>query len=105
MFRGSRWIMDKILEELKNPWIIVGFTGQIVFMMRFVVQWIASERKKASVIPLAFWYLSMAGAALLLTYSIAKHDPVFILAQSFGFIVYARNLVLIRRSKGAEGKP
>jgi len=96
---------DKILEELKNPWVIVGFAGQFVFMMRFVVQWIVSERQKKSVIPVAFWYLSMGGAALLLTYSIAKYDPVFILAQAFGFLVYGRNLVLIRRSKEAEVEP
>lgn len=92
--------MTKLLEHLRNPWIIVGFAGQAVFSVRFLVQWIASERQKRSIIPVSSWYLSMIGAALLLTYAIYKADPVFILGQSLGFIVYVRNLHLLGRSTG-----
>ena len=67
--------------------------------MRFLVQWIISEKRKQSVIPIAFWFLSIGGALLLLLYSIHKKDPVFILGQSAGLVVYVRNLVLIHRNK------
>lgn len=77
----------------------VGFTGQLIFTMRFAVQWIASERKRESVIPIMFWYLSIGGSALLLLYAIYRRDPVFVLGQSFGFIVYFRNLYLICKGR------
>jgi lipid-A-disaccharide synthase-like uncharacterized protein len=83
-----------------NPWMAVGFLGQGFFFSRFLVQWIASERRKESVVPLAFWYLSLLGGGLLLTYAIYRRDPVFILGQAFGFVVYLRNLYLIRRRPG-----
>lgn len=86
-------------------WVIFGMIGQIVFALRFVVQWIASERKKESYIPLLFWYLSLAGSVILLTYAIYRKDPVFILGQSSGFIVYIRNLMLIYRKKAEEVPP
>lgn len=76
-------------------WVLVGLGGQVMFMMRFLVQWIVSEREKRSVIPIAFWYFSIAGAAILLAYAIWRRDPVFILGQSLGFFIYARNLWLI----------
>lgn len=78
-------------------WLIIGFTGQAVFTGRFVLQWLYSEFKRRSVIPVGFWYLSMLGSALLLTYAIYRQDPVFIIGQSFGFLVYLRNLQLIAR--------
>jgi lipid-A-disaccharide synthase-like uncharacterized protein len=78
-------------------WLIVGFVGQAVFTGRFVLQWLYSEFKRRSVIPVGFWYLSMLGSALLLTYAIYRQDPVFIIGQSFGFLVYLRNLQLIAR--------
>jgi lipid-A-disaccharide synthase-like uncharacterized protein len=78
-------------------WLIVGFTGQAVFTGRFVLQWLYSEIKRRSVIPVGFWYLSMLGSALLLVYAIYRQDPVFILGQAFGFVVYLRNLQLIAR--------
>ncbi|ABY98743.1 TPA: lipid-A-disaccharide synthase N-terminal domain-containing protein [Pseudomonas putida] len=78
-------------------WLIVGFAGQAVFTGRFVLQWLYSEFKRRSVIPVGFWYLSMLGSALLLTYAIYRQDPVFIIGQSFGFLVYLRNLQLIAR--------
>jgi lipid-A-disaccharide synthase-like uncharacterized protein len=82
-----------------NFWLIIGFTGQILFSLRFFVQWVASERNKKSVIPLSFWYFSIGGSFLLLSYAIHRQDPVFILGQSMGFIIYIRNLVLIDREK------
>jgi lipid-A-disaccharide synthase-like uncharacterized protein len=81
-------------------WVAIGLGGQLMFMLRFVVQWIVSERARRSVIPVAFWWLSIAGAAILLAYAIHRRDPVFILGQSLGFLVYVRNLWLIH----AEGR-
>jgi lipid-A-disaccharide synthase-like uncharacterized protein len=76
-------------------WIVVGFIGQFFFSARFIVQWIASERIKKSVIPLSFWFFSIAGSIILLTYAIHRRDPVFITGQAGGMVVYARNLWLI----------
>jgi lipid-A-disaccharide synthase-like uncharacterized protein len=89
--------MNELIENLRNPWVIVGFAGQAVFSLRFLVQWVQSERAGRSIMPAAFWYLSIAGSALLLIYSIHRRDLVFILGTSFGFVVYMRNLVLRRR--------
>lgn len=83
----------------EHIWIAIGLGGQAMFFMRFFVQWIASERQKKSVIPLAFWYFSIAGAAILLVYAIYRLDPVFILGQAGGFFIYARNLYLIQRER------
>ncbi len=79
-------------------WIGVGFLGQALFSARFIVQWLVSERRKQSVIPTAFWYLSLAGGMVLLTYAIWRRDPVFIAGQSLGAFIYTRNLWLIARS-------
>jgi lipid-A-disaccharide synthase-like uncharacterized protein len=76
-------------------WLIVGFLGQALFSSRFLVQWIASERRRRSFIPNAFWFLSIGGGALLLSYAIHRRDPVFIAGQAFGVLVYVRNLWLI----------
>ena len=78
-------------------WIMIGLIGQFLFSMRFIVQWITSEKNKKSMIPLAFWYLSIGGSMILLSYAIYRTDPVFILGQSFGLIIYVRNLMLIYR--------
>ena len=80
-------------------WIVIGFIGQALFSMRFVVQWIASERLKRSIIPQAFWYFSLAGGLTLLAYAIHKQDPVFIAGQGLGLAVYLRNLYLIRSGR------
>jgi lipid-A-disaccharide synthase-like uncharacterized protein len=85
-------------------WLIFGFSGQVLFSLRFVVQWWRSERAGRSVIPLAFWYLSLAGGAVLLTYAIYRRDPVFILGQLTGVAVYTRNLVLLRREARAAAR-
>ena len=81
----------------EKAWLAIGFGGQLLFTARFVVQWIVSERKKRSVIPLPFWYLSLVGSLVLLSYAIHTGDPVFILGLSFNSLVYIRNLWLIYR--------
>ena len=80
-------------------WIAFGLVGQAMFFFRFLVQWIVSERRKESVIPVPFWYLSIAGSLILLAYAIHRRDPVFILGQSMGSVIYVRNLILIHRKK------
>ena len=91
------------LDAIPAGWLAVGFLGQAMFSGRFIVQWIASERKKASVIPVAFWWLSLAGGLALFAYAVHRGDPVFILGQVAGLVVYGRNLVLLRRSGGRTG--
>lgn len=73
-------------------WLMVGFLAQAMFSMRFLIQWIASERVRKSVVPETFWYFSLAGGAMLFAYAIYRQDPVFILGQGFGLVVYARNI-------------
>jgi lipid-A-disaccharide synthase-like uncharacterized protein len=82
-----------------NAWIAVGFLGQAMFFGRFLVQWIAAERRGESVVPVSFWYLSIAGGLVLLAYAVHRGDPVFMAGQAFGSVVYLRNLALIRRKK------
>ena len=80
-------------------WVAIGFFGQALFSARFLVQWIASERRKESVIPTYFWYFSIGGGLVLLTYAIYRRDPVFIVGQGTGLFVYMRNLFLIRQKE------
>ena len=80
-------------------WLAVGFGGQAIFVSRFLVQWISSERKQQSTIPPAFWYLSLFGGMLLLAYAIHRRDPVFILGQSTGSLIYLRNIYFILRER------
>jgi lipid-A-disaccharide synthase-like uncharacterized protein len=80
-------------------WVAIGFAAQFLFMMRFVVQWIASERVRRSVVPVAFWYFSVAGGAMLLVYAIYRRDPVFIFGQAGGLVIYLRNLYFIHQGK------
>jgi lipid-A-disaccharide synthase-like uncharacterized protein len=86
---------------VEHIWLGVGFLGQGLFSARFLVQWIASERRRRSVIPVHFWYLSLGGGAILLTYAIYRLDPVFIAGQAVGLLVYARNLYFVRRGDAA----
>jgi lipid-A-disaccharide synthase-like uncharacterized protein len=81
----------------KTVWLVIGFLGQALFTARFLVQWIKSERAKKSIIPVSFWYLSLAGSLTLLLYAIHRQDPVFIVGQTMGNVIYARNLILIKR--------
>ncbi len=80
-------------------WQIVGFGGQGFFFLRFFVQWLASERKKRSVLPNAFWFFSICGGAVLLAYAIHRRDPVFIAGQAGGLLIYLRNVWLIYRQR------
>ena len=86
-----------------SVWIAIGFLGQLFFTSRFLVQWIVSERRRESVIPLAFWWFSLFGGVTLLSYAVWRQDPVFIMGQAAGLLVYVRNLVLIgRRGREAD---
>lgn len=96
--------MFESLQGQDLAWIGLGLVGQALFSARFLVQWIASERRRRSHIPIAFWYLSIAGGMTLLTYALYRADPVFILGQSTGVFIYARNLYLIRAGR-AESAP
>jgi len=86
-------------QESSAMWLIIGFAAQALFTGRFVVQWIYSEKHGKSLIPLAFWYFSIAGGVSLVIYSIQRQDPVFIAGQAGGLIVYVRNLFLIRKDR------
>src|SRR5437868_9056995 len=89
--------MDGVINWLTvdHVWLAIGFLGQGLFASRFLVQWLASERARRSVMPITFWYFSLGGGVVLLAYSIYKMDPVFILGQGLGLVVYLRNLYLI----------
>src|SRR5437763_4760655 len=86
-------------------WIGIGFLGQFLFMMRFLWQWVQSERQRRSIIPIAFWYFSLAGGMTLFAYAVYRLDPVFITGQSLGLLVYTRNLLLIRGEKRSGPSP
>ena len=83
-------------------WLVVGFTGQALFSMRFLIQWWASERPKRSVIPVAFWFFSLAGGVTLLSYAIYRQDPVFIVGQAGGLFIYSRNLYFIYLNRNSQ---
>lgn len=83
-------------------WYIVGFGGQIAFGSRFVVQWLVSEKRRRVVIPVVFWYLSLAGGVALFAYALHRRDPVFAVGQGLGLVVYVRNLMLHRRAGTPE---
>lgn len=82
-----------------DTWVVIGFLGQALFTGRFLLQWMYSEIKRESIVPFGFWILSIGGSTFLLAYSIYRKDPVFIVGQSFGFIVYIRNIILIKRKR------
>jgi lipid-A-disaccharide synthase-like uncharacterized protein len=94
------WLHDVFIQQF-DAWVVLGFIAQALFMMRFVVQWVASERAKRSVVPVAFWFFSLGGGALLLVYAIQREDPVFILGQGLGLFIYIRNLWLIANERKA----
>ena len=89
----------KLLINVESAWLIIGFLAQFFFFLRFFVQWIASERKKEMVIPVIFWRLSIVGGLLLLSYALYRRDPVFIVGQSCGILIYARNLYFCTRKR------
>ena len=87
--------MNDVFIAKFDGWVVLGFVAQGFFTMRFVVQWIASERARKSVIPGAFWFFSIGGGVLLLAYALYRRDPVFIAGQALGLVVYLRNLYFI----------
>jgi lipid-A-disaccharide synthase-like uncharacterized protein len=88
-----------MLTDIPWYWYVIGFLGQGLFTARFLVQWIASERRGESVVPIAFWWFSLLGGGTLLTYALYRRDPVFALGQATGLFVYTRNLMLIDRKR------
>ena len=94
--------LKHFLDVLAQPMGMLGMLGQVLFFSRFLVQWIASEKKGRSTIPLSFWYLSLGGGGLLLFYALWRKDPVITLGQLVGLFVYVRNLMLIHRHKTAQ---
>lgn len=86
-------------------WLGIGLVAQLMFSMRFILQWIASERAKRSVMPEVFWYFSVAGGVLLFAYAIYRLDPVFMLGQGMGLFIYARNIQLIWNQKKTGNAP
>lgn len=96
-------VSPALLEKLRDPWILIGLLGQAVFGARFLVQWIASERARRSVVPKVFWHLSIVGSLLVLVYALRIMDPVFILAYAFNSLIYARNLMLYRDEEAPAG--
>ena len=91
--------IDHVFIQQFDFWIVLGFVAQAMFTGRFLVQWIASERAKRSVVPVAFWMFSLAGGSLLLVYAIQRRDPVFILGQATGLFIYIRNIILIVKER------
>jgi len=91
-------VIEKILALL-DLWVIFGFAAQFIFFLRFAVQWWVSEKKKQSVIPVSFWYLSLVGTLMILIYSVHRKDVVFIAASCLNSLIYIRNLMLIKNKK------
>jgi lipid-A-disaccharide synthase-like uncharacterized protein len=98
----SQWWSTISATEM--AWLGVGFLAQLMFSMRFIVQWIASERARRSIVPETFWYFSMVGGAMLFAYAIYRLDPVFMLSQGMGLLIYARNIYFIRSHNRAAAR-
>lgn len=91
------WIAD--LTDYEKIWVGVGLVGQTLFFMRFMVQWLASEKARRSVMPDMFWYFSIGGGFILFLYAIHRQDPVFTLGQGLGLLIYARNIYFVKKAK------
>lgn len=98
-FRG--WLAEHSRAEI--AWFCVGISAQGLFSARFLLQWIASERVRRSIVPEAFWYFSLAGGAMLLAYAVHRREPVFALGQASGLLIYARNIYLVWSEKRRGG--
>jgi lipid-A-disaccharide synthase-like uncharacterized protein len=99
--RNRLFAFLNITSAVGIAWVGLGLLGQVLFAGRMLVQWITSERERRSVVPVAFWWMSLAGAALLVVYFVWRKDVIGVLGQSTGFLVYARNLRLIHRERGS----
>ena len=102
----TTWL-EGFAQMVSSPLAILGFSGQALFFSRWIVQWIASEKKKQSHVPILFWWISLIGGLMLLVYALARRDPVFVLGQAVGILNYGRNIVLIRKHgrKPGTGAP
>ena len=98
-YRNSVAMITSALAVLLNPWVIIGFFGQFIFFMRFIVQWLVSEKAERVVVPLSFWYLSIGGSIIILIYSIHIRDIVFSTAQVASIFIYVRNLMFEAKLK------
>ncbi len=85
-------------------WLIIGFLGQAIFTGRFLIQWLVSEQKRDSVVPVVFWWLSLAGGVTLLAYAMFRRDPVIVTGQGMGLVVYTRNLMLVSKARGRQDR-
>jgi lipid-A-disaccharide synthase-like uncharacterized protein len=92
------------MSETARLWLVIGFTGQAIFTARFLVQWVASERRRDSVVPVAFWWLSLLGGLTLLAYAVSRRDPVIVVGQGMGIFIYVRNLMLVAKGKRRAAK-
>jgi lipid-A-disaccharide synthase-like uncharacterized protein len=99
----SQHLMDLLFSF--DTWVVIGFIGQFMFTMRFLVQWWASEKAQKSVIPSSFWVFSILGGGIVLAYAIHKQDPVFIVGQAAGLLIYARNLYFVIRETKKTSPP
>lgn len=95
------WLMQVLHVDngTELAWVIFGLCAQLMFTARFLLQWIASERARTSVMPVAFWYFSLVGGVMLLAYALYRKDPVFVLGQALGVVIYSRNLWLIHANR------
>jgi len=104
-YNNNQFDIDRILRNESIPWwlVVLGSVAQVIFTLRFVYQWIYSEKKKESILPMGFWILSAAGSLLILCYAILRKDPVLFTGHIFGSIVYFRNMYLLKRSNDEKG--
>jgi len=97
-------IFRKVINILLDPWVLFGLFGQFVFFSRVFVQWIASERRKAIVIPISYWHLSIVGAIILLFYAIHRRDTVFIIAYVLNISIFWRSLIIHKNQRKRESE-
>ena len=101
MFSESRAFISQFFRNEDVPlWLLIyGSLGQIIFTLRFIYQWVYSRKRHESILPLGFWLISLLGSAIIVSYAIVRHDPVLILGQSTGLVVYIRNIWILKKQR------